>query len=114
MKYMNGEGTASIDVYDPQKPLLVFNRGSYTDISSVRVSLEMADINKILILNHVLDDSGEKMLNMPNTDREIEKRIYEPLSKYILQMLYASRGTIYPEIKGLQKHKIYHFKNTLG
>ena len=117
--------TINIDIEDYKNPMLTFQKGKFRDYGSTRVFLEYKDIMDILLLNNIIGEKGkikqesnsidkipanERGPHLKKIETNIEKYIYETLSKYIIQMLDASLGKIFfPEIKHLEKHNAYFF-----
>lgn len=115
--------TTSIDIEDAE-PYLRFIKG--TDLHGSRVEfLQFSTIKDILIVNNMINDGGlvlqerdatqeslrQRPRNEQDKDKNIERLIYNTVSKYIIQMLNAGTGTIYfPEIVPLENHKAVYFR----
>lgn len=115
--------TTSIDI-DDKEPYLKFIKG--TDAQGSRVEyLQFSIIKEILEINNMINEGGmvlkerdatqESMRLRPvgerDKDKNIEKLIYNTLSKYIIQMLNAATGQIYfPEIIPLESHRSIYFR----
>ena len=76
-------------------------------------TLNYEDFEAILSVNKIIGKGG--LLETLSHDKELkrERAVYETLSKYVLQLLFASRGkNLYRGIIPLDKHKedfcIYH------
>ncbi len=115
--------TTSIDI-DNKEPYLKIIKG--TDAHGSRVEyLQFSTIKEILEINNMINEGGmvlkerdatqESMRLRPvgerDKDKNIEKLIYNTLSKYIIQMLNAATGQIYfPEIIPLENHRSVYFR----
>lgn len=93
-----------------------FVLGKYEQNGSIKVFLEAQELNAILRANKIIGEDGKIEKIMKSKARDVDKKIaeliYDTLSKYILQMLFAARAEIlFPEIIPLQKHKEVFFKN---
>jgi hypothetical protein len=115
--------TTSIDIEDTE-PYLKFIKG--TDAHGSRAEyLQFCDIKNILMVNNMINDGGlvlkerdasqeslrQRPIDEQDKDKNIERLIYNTISKYIIQMLNAGTGQIYfPEIVPLENHKTVYFR----
>ncbi len=115
--------TTSIDI-DDKEPYLKFIKGS--DPHGCRVEfLQYSTMKEILEVNNMINEGGlvlkerdanqESIRLRPKSeqdkDKNIEKLIYNTLSKYIIQMLNAGTGKIYfSDIVPLENHRSVYFR----
>ncbi|MBB5624103.1 hypothetical protein HDE69_005200 [Pedobacter cryoconitis] len=116
--------TTSISIENPE-PYLNFIAGKDAQ-GSLRIFLSFSDLKEILVVNNMINDGGlvlkerdasqESLRLRPNDeqdkDKNIERLIYNTLSRYVIQMLNAASGQIlFPEIVPLPNHKSTFFKD---
>jgi len=115
--------TTSIDI-DDTECYLKFTKGDNIHGSRVEF-LQFSTIRDILLINNMISDNGlvikerdatqESLRQRPrdeqDKDKNIERLIYNTVSKYIIQMLNAGTGRIYfPEIVPLENHQAVYFR----
>ena len=113
----NGSSVHTSISIEENSPTLFFTLGKYEQHGSITVLLTPYELDEILRINGIIGKGSpvEKLINSEDlrigVDKEIEKLIYNTLSKYVLQMLFASRAEIlFPEIVPLPKHKVVYFR----
>ena len=120
----NGFAVTTSFALDEDEAFLIFIKGTDRQ-GSLRVILSAKNISDILDLNGMFGPNGkvtyerdlpqEELLKRKPSERDkdlnIEKLIYDLLSKYILQMLEASLGrNFFPEVIPLEGHRSVYFR----
>lgn len=120
----NGLSVTTSVTLDGDETYLVFIKGTDRQ-GSLRVILTPQNLSDILDLNGIFGPDGkvtyerdlphEELLKRKPSERDkdtnIEKLIYDLLSKYILQMLEASLGkNFFPEVIPLEGHSSVYFR----
>jgi hypothetical protein len=117
-------GVTASFALDEDEACLIFIKGTDRQ-GSLRVILSAKNISDILDLNGMFGPDGkvtyerelpqQELLRRKPSERDkdlnIERLIYDLLSKYILQMLEASLGrNFFPEVIPLEGHRSVYFR----